>query len=116
MQVWLAGHLAHPTHDLLHYRGLFVCLACGAMGSTKLRLLVTECPGLYIASGDKVIRRVLQGCLPWGLTQWPDQSVSQSNQFELQSVPCYDLRDVIDGEVNPARLTACPKDEVRLAV
>ena len=91
-EVWLTGRRVHPSHRLIHYRGLFACTVCGAMGSSKLRQLLLPCPGLFIASGRRAIARLRLGILPWGLTHWPDQVSGPGSTVGLDYVPMYDLR------------------------
>ena len=74
MKVWITGIPVHATHEVWLYRGLFLCIKCGAMGSSKPRLLRQACPLLPIASGPKAITRFRQGKLPWGLAHWPEDT------------------------------------------
>ena len=75
MDVWVVGSPVHSSHSLWWYKGLFMCITCGAMGSSKLRKLTLPCPLVPIVSGPKAIARFKQGLLPWGLTHWPDQTL-----------------------------------------
>ena len=72
LTVWLNGVEVHSSHRLWLYRGLFMCVLCGAQGSTKLRALVRPCSDPPLASGPRAIARFKAGELPWGLTHWPD--------------------------------------------
>ena len=86
MTVWLGGVAVHDSHKLMVYRGLFVCRFCGAMGSSKLRLLRAPCAHAFITSGRRTIQRVRSGLLPWGLTHWPDQVQNLGRRIALASL------------------------------
>ena len=80
--LWLGGSCVrtpdtkiHPSHNvhLRTFRGVRYCGRCGGLAISRVRKLKLPCPARPSISGQKVLKRILKGRLPFGMTQWPDQ-------------------------------------------
>ena len=73
------------SHRLCVYRGLYFCTACGYHASMKAQKLALECKDRSSAAINRV-RRLRQGKLPSGLSQWPNQE-GQRSVVQLEQPP-----------------------------
>ena len=65
----------HPSHQIHMkvFRGIRFCGKCGGIAVTRTRSLKLPCPNKPTVSGGKVLKRILKGQLPFGMSSWPDQ-------------------------------------------
>ena len=78
--VVMAGKfVAHESHSLGVYRGLFFCDHCGAYGSGRPRRLVKPCqpPQGEAKHWAFAVQRIKGHKLPSGLSKWPESEVVQ---------------------------------------
>ena len=72
------GHVqTHPTHTLLHARGLWWCTSCGAYATARLgakssaKLLVAQCIRTPTRAGRDYLARLGRGLPPKAGMRWP---------------------------------------------
>ncbi len=80
--------MAHHTHDVNVYRGLFYCKERGAHGSDTPKKLTVACllPPTADQGGSmhwsRAIDRIRAGKLPAGALTWPDERSSKRLEKE----------------------------------
>ena len=76
----------HPSHQLWYYRGQFWCNACGHTAGVSGRTLQGVCidkKGRLSAGNAYRCRRLMDGSLPSGIQQWPDEAEGWVRGVEL---------------------------------
>lgn len=61
----------HSSHNLVYYRGIFVCLNCGNHAVQKPRKLAGVSPHRIEAAGRATLRRMGKGKPPSKYKEWP---------------------------------------------
>ena len=72
IKVIVGGVIVHPSHDLMRYRGLLVCKACGFRASVLPTGLSKACLRHPTKWGKSNLRAFASGRLPNQLAYWPD--------------------------------------------
>ena len=71
VRVWISGVQVHASHRLWLFKGLFMCMTCGGMGSSRLRVLRLPCTCMFLVDGERAIKRFKAGLRPCGVAHWP---------------------------------------------
>ena len=72
-EVVIGTKVAHATHSLAAFKGLYFCRKCGYYGSARAQKLALACAGRAAPNADNRLRALLHGKLPPGLTAWPNE-------------------------------------------
>ena len=72
VKVMVGGTIVHPSHELMRYRGLLVCKACGFRASVLPTGLAKACLRHPTRWGNSNLRAIASGRLPNQLAYWPD--------------------------------------------
>ena len=69
--VQVAGHAIHPSHTLVVFRGLFMCVHCGYSAGEYVVKLGELCCCQLSATRKNSLKKLCRGELPYSRTQWP---------------------------------------------
>ena len=69
--VLVGGAALHPSHSLMHFRGLYYCKRCGYVAAHRALKLVHPCTW-GTAFSRRVVSLILRGALPAGTPCWPE--------------------------------------------
>ena len=73
----------HPSHQLVCYRGMYICCKCAHYAASRVRELNNPCPGISTNIGMTILKRFQQGIPPYGMKAWPDGTRSAAIQPEI---------------------------------
>ena len=68
----VGNRVLHPSHTLVCFRGLYICIVCAHYSGSRVVELGNPCNGVCTAHGQCTLDLIQAGSLPYGLSKWPD--------------------------------------------
>lgn len=86
----------HPTHNIILYGGVYLCVKCGSTAMNKIQNLKFACPGLALvpekelshqhSHGEANIKRYNKGRGPLGFPEWPYNKFEVSHDTVMNNI------------------------------
>jgi hypothetical protein len=67
----IRGAIVHTSHEVLLYKGVYMCTACGYMASRHVKELAKPCGCVITPTRRSGLKKLCRGELPYSLQQWP---------------------------------------------